>query len=76
MRALAEGQALRGTGRIGNVDTDTVYAWLDRAGRHWRAVTSYLFANLPITKCQVDDLWSFVRKQEAHLIVAAKVLAL
>lgn len=31
---------------------------------------------LSITKCQVDDLWSFVRKQEAHLIVAAKVLAL
>ena len=31
---------------------------------------------MPITECQVDELWSFVRKKEAHLSVAEKVLAL
>ena len=31
---------------------------------------------LSITECQVDELWSFVRKKEAHLSVAEKVLAL
>jgi hypothetical protein len=76
MRALAEGQALRGTGRIGNIARDTVCAWLDRAGRHWRAVTSSLFDTLSSTEGQVDDLWSVVRTQEAHLTVAATVLAL
>jgi IS1 family transposase/transposase-like protein len=76
MRALAEGNALRGTGRIVEIDKDTVCDWLDRAGRHCRAVTTYLFDTLHITECQVDELWSFVRKKEAHLTVTEKVLAL
>jgi transposase-like protein len=76
MRALAEGNSLRGTGRIVEVDKDTVCDWVDRAGRHCRAVTTYLFDTLHITECQVDELWSFVRKKEAHLSVAEKVLAL
>lgn len=76
MRALAEGNSLRGTGRIIEIDKDTVCDWLDRAGRHCRAVTTYLFAPLHITECQVDELWSFVRKKEAHLSSAEKVLAL
>jgi transposase-like protein len=40
MRALAEGNSLRGTGRIVDVDQDTVCDWVDRAGRHCRAVTT------------------------------------
>jgi hypothetical protein len=50
MRALAEGHALRGTGRIVEVDKDTVCDWLDRAGRHCRAVTPYLCDNLHLTE--------------------------
>lgn len=76
MRALAEGNSLRGTGRIVEIDKDTVCDWLDRAGRHCRAVTTYLFDTLHLTECQVDELWSFVRKKEAHLTTAEKVLAL
>ena len=76
MRALAEGNALRGTGRIVEVGKDTVCDWVDRAGRHCWAVTTYLFDTLHITECQGDELWSFVRKKEAHLSVAEKVLAL
>ena len=76
MRALAEGNSLRGTGRIVEVDKDTVCDWLDRAGRHCRAVTTYLFDTLHITECQVDELWSFVRKKEARLSVTEKVLEL
>lgn len=74
MRALAEGNSLRGTGRIVGVDKDTICAWLDEAGRHCRAVTTYLFNNLHMTECQLDELWSFVRKKEAHLTVIEKVL--
>src|SRR5467141_3367353 len=76
MRALAEGNSLRGTGRIVDVNKDTVCGWVDRAGRHCRAVTTYLFDTLHITECQLDELWSFVRKKEAHLTIAEKVLAL
>ena len=69
MRALAEGNSLRGTGRIVEIDKDTVCDWLDRAGRHCRAVTTYLSDALHSTECQVDEFWSFVRKKEAHLTV-------
>ena len=73
VRALAEGNSLRGTGRIVDVDKDTVCAWLDRVGRHCRAVTAYLFHNLHITECQLDELWSFVHKKEAHLSSLEKI---
>jgi transposase-like protein len=76
MCALADGNSLRGTARIVGVDKDTVCTWLDRAGHHCRAVTAYLFAKLPIRECQLDELWSFVRKKEGHLTPAEKVLAL
>jgi transposase-like protein len=75
MRALAEGNALRGTGRIVAVDQDTVCDWLARAGRHGRAVTTYLCDNWPSTEDPVDEWSSFVRQKEAHLTVAEKVRA-
>ena len=53
---------------IVEVDKDMVCDWLDRAGRHCRAVTCYLFDNLPITECQMDELWGFVRKRGAATI--------
>ena len=73
---LTEGNSLRGTGRIVEIDKDTVCDWLDRAGRHCWAVTTYLFDTLHITECQVDELWSFLNQKEAHLTVAERVLAL
>ncbi len=76
LRALAEGNSLRGTGRIVGVDKDTVCAWLDRAARHCRALMTYLWHNLHIRECQLDELWSFVRKKEGHLTPAEKVLTL
>ena len=43
VRALAEGNSLRATGRIVQVDKDTVCDWLDRAGQHCRLVMLYLW---------------------------------
>jgi hypothetical protein len=53
-RALADGHALRGTGRIVEVDTETVCGWLERAERPWRAVTAWRFDTVPSTECQGD----------------------
>lgn len=75
-RALAEGNSLRGTGRIVGVDKDTICDWLDKSGRHCRAVSTYLFNNLHIPECQLDELWSFVHKKEAQLTGIEKVLML
>jgi len=36
VRALAEGNSIRATARIVQVDKDAVWAWLDRAAQHSR----------------------------------------
>jgi IS1 family transposase len=39
-------------------------------------VTTYLFDNLHISECQLDELWSFVRKKEARLTPVEKLFTL
>jgi transposase-like protein/IS1 family transposase len=67
VRALAEGNSIRATGRIVQIDKDTVCDWLHRAALHCRAVVLYLWSHLHVTECQLDELWSFVHTKEAHL---------
>ena len=57
VRALAEGNSLRSTGRIVQVDKDTACAWLDRAARHCRLVMRSLWRQVPVAECQLDELW-------------------
>jgi IS1 family transposase len=67
VRALAEGNSLRATARIVQIDKDTACDWLDRAAQHCRLVMLYLWHNLHITECQLDELWSFVHTKERNL---------
>jgi IS1 family transposase len=67
VRALAEGNSLRATARIVQVDKDTVSDWLNRAAQPCRLVMLYLWRNLHLTECQLDELWSFVHTKEGHL---------
>jgi transposase-like protein len=61
---LAEGNGIRATARIKNVDKDTVAAWLDRASRHIESVSRYLMVNLHFEAVQLDEFWSFVQKKK------------
>jgi IS1 family transposase len=67
VRALAEGNSLRATARIVQIDKDTACDWLDRAARHCRLVLLYLWGRLHVTECQLDELWSFVHTKEQNL---------
>ena len=51
IRALAEGNSVRSTARILEVDKDTICNWLDRAAQHCRLVMIYLWRNLHVTEC-------------------------
>lgn len=73
IRALAEGNSIRATGRIVQVDKDTVCGWLNRAARQCRLVMLYFWRRLHLTECQLDELWSFVHTKEANLL-GAKLL--
>jgi IS1 family transposase len=70
VRALAEGNSLRATGRIIQIDKDTACDWLNRAAHHCRGVMLYLWRNLQVTECQLDELWSFVHTKEHNLLSA------
>ena len=67
VRALAEGNSIRATGRIVQIDKDTACDWLDRAALQCRLVMLYLWRNLHVTECQLDELWSFVHTKERNL---------
>ncbi|HBY96822.1 MAG TPA: helix-turn-helix domain-containing protein, partial [Chloroflexi bacterium] len=55
VRALAEGNSIRATGRILQIDKDTVCGWLNRAALHCRSVVLYLGSHLQVTECQLDE---------------------
>ncbi len=74
--ALAEGLSIRATGRLLGVDKDTVNHWLPNVGRHCQKVTSYFFRNLHLAECQLDELWTFIAKKEAHLTPLEKLRAI
>ena len=67
VHALAEGNALRVTARIVQVDKDTVCTWLHRVACHCRTIMLYFWHDLHVSECQLDELWSFVHTKEAHL---------
>jgi len=73
IRALAEGNGLRATGRIVQIDKDTVADWLRRAAVHCRIVMLYLWDALSVSECQLDELWSFVHTKERQLATAKRV---
>ena len=70
VRALAEGNSIRSTSRIVEVDKETIRQWLDRSAQHCRLIMLELWSNLHVTECQLDELWSFVHTKEGHLLTA------
>jgi len=72
--ALAEGNSLRGTGRIVGVDKDTACRWLRRASDHCARVSDHLWQHLPLRECQLDELWGFVHKKEQNLTPIEQIL--
>ena len=67
VRAIAEGNGVRGTSRIFDVDKNTVLEYLRRAAVQCRRVTNLLVCNLRVEEMQMDEMWSFVCKKERNL---------
>ncbi len=64
LKALAEGNGIRACTRIFDVDKNTVARILERAALHCQAVTQCLMQNYHMDECQLDELWSFVKKRK------------
>ncbi len=70
----AEGLGVRATARILEVDKDTVNRWLGYLGTHGAEVMAYHLRHLHLTECQLDELWTFVKKKEEHLTPLERML--
>jgi len=66
-KSLAEGNGIRTTSRILDLDKDTVQRCVLSAGEHCRFVESVLMHHLHLEECQLDEMWSFVFKKQGHL---------
>ena len=64
MRCLAEGNSIGATARIMGIDKDSVYWVFDRASSHCHKVFNELLKGLHLGECQLDELWSSVKKRE------------
>ena len=73
VRQLAEGAAIRATGRNIDCDKDTVAHWLRVVGPHCLRILKYFFRQLHLSECQLDELWTFVYKKEAQLTAFEKL---
>jgi len=58
---------VRATARITSVDKKTVLRVLCRAADHAVRISTTLLRNLAVSECQLDEMWSFIGKKEAHL---------
>ena len=68
---LVERNSLRAISRIKHCKVDTVLHWLDLAGQQGAAINQHFIRNLRLTKVQIDELWSFVKKNRsiAHQMI-------
>jgi ribosomal protein L32 len=63
--ALARGQSIRATAEVCGVSKDTAWRVFNRASRHCRLVVDNLLRDLHLEECQLDELWSFVKKSKS-----------
>jgi transposase-like protein len=62
LQLLAEGLGLRGTSRVLETKLDTARRWLAVAALHCEQVSDILLHDLKLSQVQVDELWTFVKK--------------
>lgn len=62
LRLLVKGLSLRGAAEVLEVKLDTIRRWLRAAAAHSEAVSLVLLKDLRLSQVQVDELWTFVKK--------------
>ena len=59
---LVERHSLRAISRSKHCKPHTVLRWLDLAGQHAAAVSQEVIHGLHVTQVQIDELWTFIKK--------------
>jgi transposase-like protein/IS1 family transposase len=66
LRLLIEGNSLRSTQRITNLDINTLMKILVAAGEKCEKLMGRVIVNVPVKDVECDEIWAFVSKKEGH----------
>ena len=66
-KLLVEKNGIRAIERIMGIHRDTVSHIIEDLARHAQEVTDFLIHDVELTKIQVDEMWSFVKKNKRTL---------
>ena len=66
LHCLLEGNSVRSTARLCDVEPKTVLTMLKLAGENCERIMGRMVVNIPVTDVQCDEIWGFVQKKEAH----------
>ena len=61
LTCLAEGLGIRATGRVFEVDANTVLQWLVEAAEQLRAFSAYFLCEVHVAQLQLDELYAVLR---------------
>ncbi len=67
LSALVEGVSVRGTERMTGVNRETVLNLLVRVGNGCAALLDQRMRDLPCSRLEIDELWSFIGKKQRHV---------
>jgi IS1 family transposase len=65
--ALCEGVSIRSTERLTGVHRDTIMRLGVKVGQGCTAVHGKLMVNLQVSRCELDEVWSFVKKKRRNV---------
>jgi transposase-like protein len=66
LRLLLEGNSIRSTERITELDRNTLMSLLVKAGDRCHTLLTERLVNVPVQDVEVDEIWGFVGKKEGH----------
>ena len=61
---IIKGISLRSVAEILDVKLDTVRGWLSKAADHSKEVNKVLLKDLNVSRVELDELWTFVKKKQ------------
>ncbi len=67
LQLLIEGNSIRSTERITNLDRNTIMKLLVLAGENCEKLMGRLIVNVPVKDVQCDEIWSFIGKKQKAL---------
>lgn len=67
LHCLVEGNSIRSTARLCDVEKRTVLNLLKLAGENCERLLAERIQNVPVKELQLDEIWSYVAKKQGHI---------